>query len=202
MKLKQIAALLAFQPLFAAQPGAGAAPAETSGGNAKAPKFCEKDWDDAFESVEKTTLYLRFRDGTVLEFDIAQVEDELTRHRLMMHGASQKIGDSFAGVKGNFAEGKANAQGVIDLLYRGEWSEEREGGGPRLGELSEAISRIKGVELEKVRKVVEDATPEERASWRSNNEVKKMVAQIRLEKAQQALEAEGEKKQELQINLG
>lgn len=192
MKLNTMAVVA--QGLFAA-----AGEAAASGGNAKAPKFCTVDMDDAVDGVGEV-IYFNFRNGTTLEFDMQKVNDDLKR-RLAFHGAKQKIADSYAGVKGNFDEGIANAQGVIDQIYGGDWEAEREGGGPRLAELAEAISRIRGVPLEKVKAVVEAATPDERTQWRSNATVKLEVAKMRAEKAQAALDSQGEKKEELKINL-
>lgn len=197
MKLSIIAA--AVGPLFAAQPQGASAAATPSGGQAKAPKFCEKDWDDAFDGNGEV-IYFNFRNGEKLEFDMSRVP-EVNQRLLSFHGASQKIGDSFAGVKGDFAQGIANAKAVIEMLYAGDWEQEREGGGPRLAELAEAISRIRGVDLEKVKQVVEAATPEERSSWRSNLTVKNEVAKMRAEKAAEALKSQGEAAP-LKINLG
>ncbi len=167
-----------------------------SGGSAKAPKFCVKDWDpDEMGEV----VQFKFANGTTLEIDCSELNESMRQH-LMLHGASQKIGDSFAGVKGNFQEGIANAQAVIDQLRNGEWTGDREGGGPRLAELAEAIARIKSVDVEKARGAVERATKEERDGWRSNAKVKATVAAIRAEKAAAALEKAGET--EVNINLG
>lgn len=173
----------------------------TAGGKAKAPRFCEKDWDDAFEG-NGSVLYLNFANGDKLEFDLEKVNGQ-TQRRLAIHGASQKIGDSFAGVKGDFGQGIGNAQKVIDQLYAGDWEGEREGGGPRLAELSAAIARIKNVPLEKAAAAVEKATKEQRDNWRSNPQVKAMVAQIRAEKAAAQLEEsqKGGKQQELTVDI-
>ena len=180
----------------------GEAAAATTGGKAKAPRFCEKDWDDAFEG-NGSILYLNFANGHKIEFDLEKVNGT-TQRRLALHGASQKIGDSFAGVKGDFNQGIANAQKVVDQLYAGEWEGEREGGGPRLAELSAAIARIKNVPLEKAAAAVEKASKEQREGWRSNPQVKAMVAQIRAEKAADALKQSqsGGQSQELTVDLG
>lgn len=148
----------------------------------KAPKFCEKSWD------ETGVVSFTFGNGKVLSIDTNKVPAE-TQLDLRCHGASQKIGDSYAGAKGNFAVGIANAQAVIDQLLAGAWNAEREGGAPRLGELAEAIARIKGVDVDKARAAVEKATDEQRKTWRSNAKVKLTLAQIRAEKAAKELEA-------------
>jgi hypothetical protein len=174
---------LAILPLFAD----AAAPAEE-----KKIKFCDKSWN------EQGVVSFKFGNGTVLEFDSNKVNDE-TKLDLRCHGASQKIGDSFAGVKGNYAEGIANAQSVIDQLYAGEWTADREGGAPRLAELAEAIARIKNTDLEKTRAAVEKATDDQRKQWRSNAKVKATIAALRAEKAQAALQAAGD--QEVNIAI-
>lgn len=169
--------------------------AKASGGSAGTKlKFCTKEWDPD-EFGEKVSF--KFSDGpggqigTVLELDCSELNESMRTH-LMLHGASQKVGDSFAGVKGNFADGIANAKAVIDQLLSGEWTGDREGGGPRLAELAEAIARLKGVDVERARTAVEKATKEERDGWRSNAKVRHAVATIRAEKAAAALEKAGD----------
>lgn len=162
-----------------------AAPLMADAAPAAKPKFCDKSWD------ETGVVKFAFGDGTTLEFDTKRCDDQ-TKLDLLCHGASQKIGDSFAGAKGNFAEGKTNAQAVIDQLYEGKWNADREGGVPRLAELAEAIARIKGVAVEAAMKAVEAGTDEQRKAWRSNAKVKAVIAQVRAEAAAKALEAAGE----------
>jgi len=167
------------------EPGAAAS-------TAKAPKFCDKSWN------EQGVCFYKFGDGTTLEFDTNKVNDE-TKLDLRCHGANQKVGDSFAGAKGNYGEAKASAQAVINQLYAGEWTAEREGGAPRLGELAEAISRIKGTDLEKTKAAVEKATDEQRKAWRSNTKVKAEIAKMRAEKAAKELEAAGPEALEITV---
>jgi hypothetical protein len=146
-------------------------------------KFCDKDYD-----LDTKEVFFKFGNGTELKLETSRVPEE-TRIQLMLHGASQKVGDSFAGVKGNFAEGIGNAQDVIDQLYAGVWKADREGDArPRLAELAEAIARIKQVPIESATAAVEKGTDDQRKTWRSNAKVKAVIAQIRAEKAAKALE--------------
>lgn len=192
---------LAWAPLHMADPApATSGNGSKGGGSAKSTKMVDKDWDDAREG-NGDIIYFRFKDGEVIELDMNEVPEENQR-LLKFHGASQKCGDSFAGVKGDMAQAKINLRSTIDLLKSGEWEQEREGGGPRLAELAEAISRIKGVDLETCKQVVEAATPEERSQWRSNNTVKLEVAKMRAEKAQAAVDAQGQESPALNINFG
>jgi len=57
-------------------------------------------------------------------------------------------------------------------------------------ELAQAISRLKGVAIERTLSAVEKASDEERTQWRSNARVKAKLAEIRAEKAYAALERE------------
>lgn len=175
---------LSLGQLFAAEPAAAAEPEK--------PQFCKKDWND------QGVVTFTFGNGTVLECDSNKLSAEL-KLDLLCHGISQKVGDSYAGVKQNYGQGIANAKEVIDALYAGEWGPGREGGAPRLAELAEAISRIRGTDLEKTKAAVEKATDEERKAWRSNGKVKLAIAQIRAEKQQKAVEAM--EPQELVINI-
>lgn len=151
---------------------------------AERTRFCEKEFDE-----ETMTVSFSFGNGTTLELDLTKLSAEMQK-RLMLHGALQKIGDSYAGAKGNFAEGIAAAKSVIDQLLNGVWKAARgEGEGkPRLSELAEAIARIKGVPVERAYAAVEKASDEQRKQWRSNAKVKAEIARIRAEKAAKELE--------------
>jgi hypothetical protein len=166
--------------------------AQATAGDAKA-KFCDKEYD-----LDTGVNYFAFGNGKTLEFDSNRCSDEI-RKQLMLHGAAQKIGDSFAGAKGNFELGIGSAQDVIEQLYGGVWKAGRGEGEsrPRLAELAEAISRIKSVVLDRATAAVEKASDEQRKAWRLNAKVRAVIAQIRAEKAAKALEEAGE--QELEV---
>lgn len=166
-----------------------------SGGSDKAPRFCTREYD--FDSGIVSFI---FGNGTTVELDTNRLSPEMQK-QLMLHGCSQKVGDSFAGVKGNFAEGIANAKGVIEQLEQGVWKAARGEGEarPRLAELAEAIARIKGVDLERATKAVEAATDDQRKTWRGNAKVKAVIAQIRAERAAKALEEAAEKDLEIAV---
>lgn len=169
---------------------ADAAPAEMS-----KPKFAEKEYD-----LDTGEVSFTFGNGKSLSLNVNELSVEIQKH-LMLHGALQKVGDSYAGAKGNYSEAVENASGVIEQLKQGVWRAARGEGDarPRLAELAEAIARIKSVELEKATAAVEKATDEQRKTWRGNAKVKAVIAQIRAEKAAKALEEAGE--QELSVEI-
>lgn len=156
----------------------------TSAAEAKKPRFCDKDFDLDTGEVE-----FQFGNGTLLKLNVFGLSDEI-KNRLMLHGALQKVGDSYAGAKGDYTAGVRSAQDVIDGLVAGNWKTDREGEGkPRLGELAAAISRIKGISLEVASTAVEAADDNKRKEWRGHPRIKAAIAQIRADKAQKELEA-------------
>lgn len=184
---------------------AEAGTADTSGN--KTPKFAEKDYD-----IETGLAEFSFGNGKSLSVDVAQLNEEM-RTRLMFHGLLQKVGDSYAGAKGDYSKAIESAQGVIEQLLGGEWRAARgEGGtGPRLGELAEAISEIKGIPLEEARAAVDTAAAlqgtddekkagaEKLKAWRAHPKIKAVIASQKARKAQAELEAAGDAAGEISL---
>lgn len=156
-------------------------------------KFAKKEYD-----MDTGVLEIAFGNGESFEADSNTLSEEM-RKNLMLHGLSQKLGDSYAGVKGNFVEALTNVKAVFEGLKNGDWSTAGDEARPRLAELAEAIARIKSVPIEKATAAVEKATDEQRKAWRGNAEVKAAIAAARAEKAAKALAAAP--KQELQVDL-
>lgn len=143
----------------------------------KTPKFCEK-------SAEGTVVSFKFGNGEVVSLDVSTL-DENIQNELMMHGALQKIGDSYAGAAGDYAFAIGNAKKVIDNLNAGNWKAAREAGEskPKTGELAAAVARIKGIELDVAAGLVEGLSDEQRKALRAKAAVKAAIAAIRAEKA-------------------
>jgi hypothetical protein len=89
-------------------------------------------------------------------FDLKQVpgaealDPNVMAGRLAIHGASQKIGDSYAGVAKEsdpLAMAKANVKDTIAQIYAGTWRVNA-GGGPRVNDLAVAMARVTGEPLE------------------------------------------------------
>lgn len=171
----------------------------SDGGGSKAPKFAEKDFD-----LDTGEVIFSFGNGTELKLDVNSLSPEIQK-RLMFHGTLQKIGDSYAGAKGDFSKAIESARSVIEQLQSGEWRAARgEGEGrPRLGELSEAIARVKGVSVEEATTAVTAAAAldgdeaaraagaEKLKAWRAHPKIKAAIAAIRAEKAQAEADAAG-----------
>lgn len=173
--------------------------AEASAG--KRVSVCEKAFEETDQGQATGIVRFNFSDGSEQILDTNTLAPDI-QMRLRVHGAMQKIGDSYAGVKGNVAEAKKNVEDVISQLTSGAWKGERGDAGPRLGELAEAIAEIKGAPLEAVKAAVEKAakeSPEQVKAWRTNAKVKATIAAIRARNAQKELEQAGE--QSLDINV-
>lgn len=163
--------------------------AVTEGSEVKKVKFCSKEYD-----VDSGAAEFNFGNGTQLTINVDELSEDIKRE-LMFHGVMQKVGDSFAGAKGDYALGVGWAQAVIDQLKAGQWTASRGGGEakPRVTELAAAIARIKSLPVEEVSAKILAATDEQRKTWRALPAVKAAIAAIREEKARAALAAAMEK---------
>lgn len=152
----------------------------------KAPKFCDK-------SAEGSVVSFKFGNNTELTLDVSTL-DESIQTELMLHGALQKIGDSYAGAAGDYDFAIGNAKKVIENLLAGNWKAAREGGEakPKTGELAEAIARIKGIEVAAAAELVNSLSDEQRKAVRGKDAVKAVIAQIRFEKAQKKAATAGD----------
>lgn len=155
----------------------------------RAERVCERDYD-----LDKKEVYFKFSNGKVLTMPVGELNTE-TQVNLMLHGTVQKVGDSFAGAKGDVAKAVAAAQETWDQLKSGVWAAPREGfGGVRIGLLADAIARIKKAKVEDVRaalEIPEDASEEKKKAHseklktlRAHPKIKAVIAAIQLEQAE------------------
>lgn len=136
-------------------------------------------------------------EGEKITFDLSQVNEE-TLVRLALHGASQKIGDSYAGAKESGTDPVAYAKEAINdtirQLYEGKWSVTRTGSGaPRVTILVQAFASVKGISLEEAQDVIGGLNDEEKKVVSANKKVAAKIAALRAEaaaeKARKAAEA-------------
>ena len=140
------------------------------------------------KKVEGKTVVFAFANGKDLTFDPAIVSPEIVT-ALMLHGASQKIGDSFAGSE-SVEEAYADASEVLDQLYAGQWKAARAAGEPRTGLLVEALARISGKDVAMCKLAVETMTDDARKALRNDPRIKREIAKINFENADKAVDAE------------
>lgn len=142
-------------------------------------KVCTKSLD-----IDKQEIEFTFADGEIMILPVGQLSDEI-KINLMMHGGSQKGGDSYASSGGVLADAKASLKRIIDNLIAGNWTAGRSDGEtkPRTTELAAALASIKGVDYETAQSAVEAADEAKRKAWRSHPRIKAAIASMRAEKA-------------------
>jgi hypothetical protein len=121
---------------------------------------------------------------------LADMPEEI-RVRLALHGLSQKVGDSAAGFskEQNFRGAYSAMQAVLDGLVAGVWSI-RAGGS---SDLVAALVRLGMAEDEEVAQEMVDSMDEETLkAVASHPDVKKVVAEIKAERAREAAKAAAE----------
>lgn len=143
----------------------------------KAPKFCEK-------SSEGTVVSFKFANAEVRSLDLSSLSDE-TKEALMVHGALQKIGDSYAGAAGDFGFAITNVEKIMANLEAGNFNAPRAAGEakPKTGELAEALSAIQGTSVEEAAELVEAMDDDTRKAVRAHPAVKAKIAELRAAKA-------------------
>jgi hypothetical protein len=87
-----------------------------------------------------TALRLEFEGGESLQVQVEDFPVDI-QARLAYHGLSQKIGDSWAGVKGDVSLALENAGTMIEHLMAGTWTEKATGLGPRPSLVADAVRR-------------------------------------------------------------
>lgn len=156
----------------------------------------EKQTSEGQTTNEKVAFCTVERDGDNVTFHFGNGEkvginpNELPAEQqanLTAHGLIQKVRDSFASAKGDFAFGVAAAQKVLDNLRENRWTAARTEGlnVAKTGELAQAIANLKGVDLAVAEGAVERASDAKRKEWRNNPQVAAEIARIRAEKAQE-----------------
>lgn len=158
-----------------------------SGGEIKKIKFAEK-------TSEGTVLSFKFGNDTVVTVDLSELSETM-QENLMVHGALQKIGDSYASAGGDYAFAIAAAEKVIDNLKNDLWGSARTGSGEgkkSSGELATALSLLQGKDVAEVAAALEAATDEQRKAVRSHPAVKAKIAELRAAKAAEALAKAGD----------
>jgi hypothetical protein len=122
-------------------------------------------------------LVVSFSDGAVLECDSAKLSESI-RHRLMLHGLSQKVGDSYASAD-SIAEARANAETIWTGLERAEWGTRIAG-----GSLAEALARATGKPVLDCIRVLGGMDDKQKRDLRKHPGVLKALAEIEAERAE------------------
>lgn len=142
-------------------------------------KVCTKTTD------EKGVLTFTFSDDEVIIVDPNKYPPEI-QENLKSHGASQKLGDSFAGVT-KPEEARARVAQVHKGLMENKWTT-RTAGEPRSNMLVEALAVIQKVEVGVMRAFVEGLDDDTKKSVRNHPEVKAKMSEMKAAKDKAAAE--------------
>lgn len=155
-------------------------------GELKKTKFADK-------SIDNGKLSIAFGNGEVVSVALDEIPEELHTD-LAMHGLSQKLGDSYAGAKGDYAMAIKNVTQVIEQLKAGDWRASRGSGEskPRVGELAAAVARVKSISVEEAMAILDTLDDEAKKTVRNHAQIKLAIQQIRTEKAVEAAKKAGD----------
>jgi|SRR5687768_1084599 len=143
------------------------------------------EWDEGGRKGEVRFLLGNDQEVIVQESEISPEN----RYRLMIHGLSQKLGDSCSShsKEMKFGEAFRELTELKELLATPDWSRKREGAGRQaMEDLIEALAKLKKQEIEVVRVAVEGATDEKRKQWAKNSTVDAEIQAIKKRRADQA----------------
>jgi hypothetical protein len=137
-----------------------------------------KDFD-----AETGTLEVSFADGETRNVKLTDLPQGILT-QLAGHGLSQKLGDSYASVKGDVGAAKTKFDATLAELLAGNWSKARGEGEARVTELADAIARFKGCTPQAAMVAIGKATDDQVKSWKNAPKIKALIATIKAEKAQ------------------
>lgn len=107
-------------------------------------KVCDKSYIDAdgeesrYASPETVGLVFKFTDGTERKVSLNSI-GEKCKGAALWHGLSQKLGDSYAGAKGEVQTAIENFDTVLERLGNDDWVQQGEGPGTRPSMVADAI---------------------------------------------------------------
>lgn len=139
---------------------------------------------DKVPDLESRRVVFKFEDGTEEAFDLSKV-DTATALRLSLHGASQKIGDSYAGAgdaevtDDPLGYAKSQVRETIARLYAGDWRTAVTGTG---GILAEAMSRVSGKSREECAASLADMSDVEKKELRAKKKIAAALQRIKMER--------------------
>lgn len=152
------------------------------------------------KSVGDNTITITFDDRSESVHDVTKFPADI-QHNLMLHGLSQKLGDSYssAGKAENpLAFAKGAVERVAKQLMDGAWQAAREGGGgSRTTVIAEAIARAFGTTIEVVNekilnRIADNAGTSDEdkkaalTALRADPQVRVAMAEIKAERAKTA----------------
>lgn len=137
---------------------------------------------------DRSGIDFTFSNGEVISANLQSFSESIQLD-LMIHGLSQKGGDSYSGLK-TVEEAMEALRDTIDRLIRGDWKSVREGGGgARVTDLVEALAAATTHTVEECRPIVGDMDKDAKADLRKHPKVAVELARIKATREQEKLAA-------------
>ena len=131
--------------------------------------------------VGESTITFAWADETSTVVDLDTLPEAI-KQRAMIHGLSQKLGDSYSGAAGDVGRAKAMFDETLSALQDGDWN--RQGGGFSSGGIwVEALAQAAGVTVEEALEKWNAMDDAEKAAVRKHPQVKLAKAEIEMERA-------------------
>lgn len=148
----------------------------------------------ASKYVEGMAVRIEFDNGKNVVLDIGDLTEEV-RHLAIMHGISQKLGDSYAGCGGDVEMAWAQCTAIRDQLLDGNWNAPGRDGRGRQGK-QDLIRVLYGIALQEghnvtesgVEKMIEALDKKQLAGLKKDPQVAKGLAEIELTRARERME--------------
>ena len=133
----------------------------------------------ATKDITGRVLTIKFANNSTLICNIDLLSDEM-RERLMMHGLSQKIGDSYASAE-SVEQACDNATTQWDGLLNGDWATRATG-----GILAEALAQVSGKPVEECRAALRLLDDKKKRALQKDARILAAIAAIQAERAKDA----------------
>lgn len=131
--------------------------------------------------VAGTTITFQWADETENVIDCKSFAENIMEHA-MVHGFSQKLGDSYSQAAGDVRKAQMMFLETLEALTAGDWN--RKGGGFSSGGIwVEAYAKAAGEDIEKALESWNNLSDEEKADVRKHPQVKLAKAEIEMERA-------------------
>lgn len=132
--------------------------------------------------IDGDTLTFRWADDSETVIKPSDFSEEIIAHAIL-HGLSQKLGDSYSGAGGDVDAAKAMFEETRAALAEGDWN--RKGGGFSTGGIwVEALAKAANVSMEEALEAWNNQDDAGKAGIRKQPQVKAAKAEIELERAQ------------------
>lgn len=143
------------------------------------------------KKVSDTGVIFSFASGDVLTCDVADIDTDIME-RLAIHGISQKVGDSYAGIP-DVVESYNTAKAVWNNLLNGLWAVKASRG----GRLVDALHRVTGKPLELCQEKVSGMDDDTKKLLLKRADIKKALADMAAEAAERAADVAGDSDDDL-----